>query len=121
MKQGVFEVKQNTVGRYYFVLKNQEGEELMVSGSFSDRAQLEKHLANLRESVQMADIAVDKGVVNPPMFKVEIDDKGCYFSLLDFNREILYQSSHFTGIMACMQIIVQLKNLSFSAGVMDLV
>jgi len=120
MKQAVFEIKQNPVGRYYFVLKNQEGEELLVSGSFNDRAQLEKYLANLRESVQMADIAVGNGAVNPPMFHVETDCKGCYFSLLDFNREIIYQSGYFSGIMDCMQIIVQLKNLSFSAGVMDL-
>lgn len=121
MEQAVFEIKQNTVGRYYFVLKNHEDEELMVSGSFGDRAQLEKYLANLRESVQLADIAIGKGEVKPPMFKVEMDCGSCFFYLLDFNREIIYQSGRYSGIKECMHIIIQLKKLSFSAGVVDLV
>ena len=120
MKQAVFEIKRNAVGRYYFVFKNEEEEELLVSGSFSDRPQLEKYLANMRESVQMADIVVG-GEVNPPMFKINIDCEGCTFSLLDFNKEIIYQSDYFAELNDCMLVIIQLKKLSFSAGVADLV
>jgi len=119
VKQAVFEIKRNAVGRYYFIFRDANEAALVVSGSFYDRAQLEKCLAQVREAALVADIAVEGVGENPPLFRIDEGPGGLFFSLFGFAGEVLFSSKAYADWCDCIMAIELLKKLAFDAGIVD--
>lgn len=78
MERAVFEIKQNPVGRYYFIFKGIQGRVIVVSQSFSDRSQLEKCLSNVRSMAKFGEIKENESdKIRFPFF--EIDKENEYY------------------------------------------
>jgi uncharacterized protein YegP (UPF0339 family) len=119
MKQAVFEIKLNPVGRYYFVFRDVEETGLVVSKSFRSRAQLEKCLSAVRDTAQVAEITEDANGKLPPYFWIENNEENFVFSLLDFEGEVVFSSESYQQKSECLKAVRLLKDLSFDAGIVD--
>ena len=119
MKRAVFEIKQNAVGRYYFVFKDSNGQALVASGSFPRRSELEKRLAIVRETAPIAQICDDSVSSAPPFFLLRESCDGFSFSLMGFDGETIFTSKAYYEKSICIQAIENMKNDSLNAGVID--
>ena len=122
MKRAVFEIKINPVGRYFFVFRDAEGTALVVSKSFGGRSQLEKCLADIRDTAQIAALKESaKNKTVPPLFRIENDRESYTFALIGFEGEVIFSSEGYAQRNDCIAAIELLKKLSFDAGIVDLV
>ena len=119
MKRAVFEIKQNAVGRYYFVFKDSNGQALVASGSFPRRSELEKRLAIVRETAPIAQICDDSVSSAPPYFLLRESYDGFSFSLMSFDGETIFTSKAYNEKSICIEAIENMKNDSLNAGVID--
>ena len=119
MKRAVFEIKQNAVGRYYFVFKEDNEQALVVSGSFWGRSELEKRLANVREAAPVACICDDRKSNMPPLFELHEGKDGLAFSLVGFDGKLIFDSKAYKEKSGCLEAIETLKRESFNAGIVD--
>ncbi len=122
IKRTIFEIKQNAVGRYYFVFKSLEGKPYIISKSFADRSSLEICIAQIREKAKVAGVTENypDGIIQPPLFHI-ITDKGMgyYFVLIGFEGEVIFSSESFAKMYDCICGIEVLKNQSLDAGIVD--
>lgn len=121
LKRAVFEIKQNAVGRYYFVFKDLTSQALVVSGSFCRRSELEKCLAIVRETAPIAQICDDKSNSAPPYFLFLESNDGFSFSLIGFDGETIFTSKAYKEKSSCIGAIENMKSDSLNAGIIDLV
>lgn len=121
LKRAVFEIKQNAVGRYYFVYKDLNSHALVVSGSFRRRSELEKCLAIVRETAPIAQICDDKSNPAPPYFLFRKSYDGFSFSLIGFDGETIFTSKAYKEKSSCIGAIENMKSDSLNAGIIDLV
>jgi uncharacterized protein YegP (UPF0339 family) len=120
MKRAIFEIKQNAVGRYYFILKDTTEKGLVVSRSFSDRSRLETCIAQVRDKAPLAEIKEDlEENMRPPVFFIEKDKTGYTFSLIGFENEVIFSSESYSKKDECIKAIELLKNLALDAGIVD--
>lgn len=121
MKRAVFEIKKNAVGQYFFVFKVIEGNNSVVSMSFKERSSLEHCLSQIREKAKIAGIVekdVDKDKL--PQFLIQSEASGYAFYLIGFESEIILASESYMDKDHCVKGILELKNLSYDAGILDL-
>ncbi len=122
LQRAVFEIKQNAVGRYYFVFKDPDGKGLIVSKSFADRASLESCVAHVRDKAKVARISeCTDGQAQPPLFLIQKYMAGYTFTLIGFEGEIIFSSESYLHKEDCIKNIELLKNQSLNAGILDLV
>lgn len=121
MKRAVFEIKQNAVGRCYFVFKDSNGQALVASGSFSRRSELENCLAMVRETAPIAQICEDSASSAPPCFLLCESYGGFSFSLIGFNGETIFISKTYIEKCTCIEAIENMKRGSPNAGIIDTV
>lgn len=120
MKRAVFEIKQNPVGRYYFIFRGIEGTVLVVSQSFSDRSQLEKCISNVRSVAQVGEIKENESdKMQFPFFKIEKENEYYVFFLIGFQGEVIFSSDSYQEKEECVKAIKLFKSLSFHAGILD--
>lgn len=120
-KRAVFEIKQNTTDNYYFTFNFSNGKATVISRSFFNRAELEKCLAQTRETAIVADVCdLSKQQGLPPYFLMQKDKEGITFSLVGFHGEIIFTSLPYLEELKCREAISALKNSSQRAGIVDL-
>jgi len=120
MKRAVFEIKQNAVGRYYFVFKDTDGKLLIISKSFPDRSMLEICIAQVREKAKVAGIKENMDdIMQPPLFIINKDISGYAFTLIGFEGEVIFSSESYEQKSECLNSVELLKDLSFDAGIAD--
>jgi uncharacterized protein YegP (UPF0339 family) len=121
LKRAIYEIKKNPVGRYYFIFRDTEGTALVVSKSFGFRSQLEKCLADIRDTAQVAAIKESSGDhVSPPLFGIEYHRENYTFFLIGFEGEVIFSSEGYSQKRDCLVAVERLKSLSLDAGIMDL-
>lgn len=120
MKRAVFEIKQSPMGYYYFTFRDNEEETQVVSCSFSNRAELEKCLSEVREAAPFADICTGTSPCGrPPFFWIQ-QEGGIVFSLVGFKKEIIFSSVSYPYESQCRTAIDKLKASSRRAAIIDL-
>lgn len=119
-KRALFEIKQNAVGRYYFIFKDLSEKGLIVSKSFPDRSRLETCVAQIRATAIVAGVTEDPvNRIAPPLFIIKNENTGYTFTLIGFEGEIVFRSECFQNREDCIKSIAVLKNLSADAGILD--
>ncbi len=121
MKRAVFEIKQNAVGRYYFIFKDDKNENPVYSGSFGERSELEKSIVSVREASSVAAVCENDCCIKPPVFKISEVKDGFDFTFIDFNGRIIFTSNPYSEKSFCINAIKKLKCLAFDAKLIDLV
>ncbi len=93
----------------------------MVSSSFVSRTGLETCVARVREKAGLAAV-VDTldGEAAPPLFLITKDTVGYAFSLIGFDREIIFSSESYLHREECQKNIQMLKELALDARIVDL-
>lgn len=121
MRQVVFEIKKNPVDKYFFVLKDKNGELLVTSSSFSGRAQLEKCLSYVRETMQLVKVSEDNEALEEmPMLRINSKNGGEFdFSLFGLDGLLIFTSERFHCKEECFTAIEVLKKQSLDAGIYD--
>ncbi|WP_037372553.1 YegP family protein [Anaerovorax odorimutans] len=120
-KRAVFEIKQNSIGNYYFTFNDSQCKTTVISRSFSNRAELETCLAHIRDAAMVADVCdCGKQRSIPPYFLMQSDEEGITFSLIGFHGEIIFSSVPYLSEMQCKEAISTLKVSSQRAGIVDL-
>lgn len=120
-KRAVFEIKQNSIGNYYFTFHDSECKTTVISHSFSNRSELESCLAHIRDAAMIADICdcyMQRG--SPPFFITKNDEEGIRFSLIGFHGEIIFSSVPYLSEAQCREAISILKASAQRAGIVDL-
>ena len=121
MKRAVFEIKQNSVGNYYFIFKDPDRRTHAISCNFPDRAELEICLARVRDAAVVADVwESSRSAGAPPFFRIQPGADGVMFSLIGFQEEIIFSSVPYADKTLCREAISNLKAFSQRAGVVDL-
>lgn len=121
IERAIFEIKQSATGNYYFTFKSSDGTVHIISCSFYDRAALEKCLSGVREAAPLADIcACADSSGSPPFFWIQPKEDGTIFSLIGFNREVIFSSLSYPDEMQCRQAIITFKASSQKAATVDL-
>lgn len=120
MERVIFEIKCNAVGRLYFVLKDNSGQPLVVSASFGERAELDKCIANVRDTVPVARVIEQYGSMQPPLFEMQNGPDGFAFLFRDYGGEVIFSSTVFITKNDCIIAIDILKQAVINAGVLDL-
>lgn len=119
-KRALFEIKQNAVGRYYFIFKDLSEKGLIVSKSFPDRSRLETCVAQIRATAIVAGVSGDPlNSIPPPLFIIKSGKTGYTFTLIGFEGEIVFSSECFENREDCIKSIEVLKDLSADAGILD--
>lgn len=119
MKRAVFEIKQSPSGSYYFTLKSPDEFVRVISCNYPDRAGLEKCLANIRDTVAIADDCNHDSRIYP-CFEMKRGADDVTFSLIGFDGEILFTSEPYPDLAHCRQAIGVIKASAQRAGILDL-
>lgn len=120
-KRAMFEIKQNSIGNYYFTFNDSKCKTTVISRSFSNRSELETCLAHIRDTAMIADVCdccIQRG--SPPYFLIQNDEEGITFSLIGFHDEIIFSSVPYSSEAECKEAISTLKTSSQKAGIVDL-
>ena len=119
MEHAVFEIKKNAVGRYYFVFRIGDGHNLIVTKSFSKRAQLEKCITDLREAAAVAEICDENCSKLPPSFQVKQTSEGYACTLLGFSGDLIFTGERYKRKEECIRAANMIKEFSGDAGIID--
>jgi len=120
MEIGVFEIKQNAIGWFYFIFTDESEQRMFVSSSFERRSELEKCLAEVRDISTYASIYDADDFLKRPLFVIYEIDEGFTFSLIGYQGEIILSSRVFTLKLECISAILYLKQLASKARILDL-
>ena len=121
LERGVFEIKQNPSGGYYFVLKDMGQETAAISGNYFQRGEMEKQIAKIREVAAVADIIYGMSdAITGPAFLITENGEGALFYLYGFDKEIIFSSGMYAEESTCRSIINKIRELSQNAKVVDL-
>lgn len=121
MKCAVFEIKQSSVINYYFTFRSAEQKLHIISGSFSDRAELEKSISCVRSTAPLAQVCSYNGNKGkPPYFEIQNQDSGVNFVLIGFQEEIIFSSINYENEELCRKAIDLLKENAKNAAIVDL-
>lgn len=120
-KRAVFEIKQNSIGNYYFTFNDYECNATVISRSFSTRSDLETCLAHIRDTAMIADVVEScMQCGSPPYFFIQNNHEGAIFSLIGFHGDVIFSSVPYVSEVQCKEAIRMLKALAQSAGTVDL-
>jgi len=116
----VFEIKKNSVGRYYFVFRYENEEILLISGSYAKRSQLEKCFSDIREAAIVANICEKSTPDNYPAFIISEKERKYTFSLVGFGGNDIFCSEFYREKEKCLKVIKILKENCYDIGIIDL-
>lgn len=120
MERAYFEIKMNPVGRFYFVFRDSNGAVFATSKSFGGRAQLEKCVADIRETAPLAAVACSLEVYQSlPLFLVQKSAGGFQFMLIGYDGEIIFSSEQHAGRGECNNAVRILKEMAPEAAILD--
>lgn len=121
MKRPIFEIKQSPTGSYYFTFKPMDEATHVISGSFPDRAKLERCLSKTRDAAIVAEICnLDEPLSPPPLFIIRGTQEGFMFSLLGYHNEIIFSSTFYADKEKCWDGIKSIKASAQRAAIVDL-
>lgn len=121
MVQGVIEVKYNAVNRPYFVLKDEKGGILSVSESFTDRIACERNIIDIRESIIVAQIAMEGDeLYYPKLEMIQESDTAFHFRLYSLKGDIILKSESYCKKDLCEKQMRTIKRYFANAKIKDL-
>ncbi len=121
MEQAVVEIKYNAINRPYFVMKNQKGETIAVSESFSDRIDCERCIINVRENTAIAqEIPLGESGENPKFELREYLPGKFQFLLYSIKDEIILTSEPCNSLQECINRMKEFKESFVWAKIVDL-
>ena len=119
MQSAVFEIKQNAVGRYYFVFQSEDNQRLVVTQSFSKRSLLEQCISEIRETAAVAELCDSGQSADPPLFQMNQTADGWTCSLLGFSGNLIFISEKYRTKEECIAAVKIIKKLAADAGIID--
>ncbi len=111
LQEGQLEVKRNTVGCFFFVLRDFPGNRIAVSRSCASRNELDDMIETFRGTISLAPIGTDSTTTSP---RIRLTESGDHFSfsLLDKAGSIVLASERYDNRSSCLAAITTLRSLA---------
>lgn len=116
---GVFQIKKNPSGRFYFVFQKAH-DFCIVSKSYTDRALLEDSIVQLRKFSDISEVFTHETHKSYPCFLIQEDDQQFSFHAFGLKGEMVMTSMPFQTLEACQQAIDILKTSARDSKIQDL-
>ncbi|SMP55312.1 hypothetical protein [Anoxynatronum buryatiense] len=121
-----FHIKKNPSGRFYFVFHGHESSRddtafSIASKSYTDRAQLEESIVQLRKFSDLSEIIVKDQCLQYPCFAVREDEQHrFYFHVFGLKGDLVMTSQPFSSWEVCLEGVQIIKKKARESKVLDL-